>query len=139
MVLDFDTEIARYNIKLGYYDGLKALRGLKGYHYYIEPIRDEDYIINYLFNLEKEKILKLKEIFKITDIPDKRALFEFIIPKMSSILGVEKEADYEDILISLLDRLAEIYEIERFKIYTFDDLLDLVRKIRTQKMVTKPV
>ncbi|CCQ92947.1 conserved hypothetical protein [[Clostridium] ultunense Esp] len=24
-VLDFDTETARYNIKLGYYDGLKAL------------------------------------------------------------------------------------------------------------------
>ncbi|MCF6464603.1 patatin-like phospholipase family protein [Clostridium sp. Cult2] len=127
-VLDFDRETARYNIKLGYYDGLKALRGLKGYHYYIESIEDEDYIINYLFNLEEEKISKLREIFKIEGVPDKRALFEFIIPKLSSTLGVEKEANYEDILVYLLDKLAEIYGIERFKIYTFHDLLDLVRE-----------
>lgn len=126
-VLDFDTETARYNIKLGYYDGLKALRGLKGYHYYIESINDENYIIDYLLSLDEEKIGKLKEIFKIEGIPDKRALLEFIIPKLSTILGVEKGADYEDIFISLLDRLAEIYEIERFNIYTYDELLNLVK------------
>ena len=36
--LDFDRETARYNLKLGYYDGLKALRKLKGYSYYIESL-----------------------------------------------------------------------------------------------------
>ncbi|WP_025642500.1 patatin-like phospholipase family protein [Schnuerera ultunensis] len=127
-VLDFDTETARYNIKLGYYDGLKALRGLKGHHYYIESINDEDYIIDYLLSLDEERIGKLKGIFKIEGTPDKRALFELIIPKLSTILGVEKGADYEGIFISLLDRLAEIYEIERFKIYTYQELLNLVKK-----------
>ncbi len=127
-VLDFDRETARYNIKLGYYDGLKVLRGLKGHHYYIEPINDEDYIIDFLFKLDEKKVLKLKEIFKIEGMPNKRAVFEILIPKIATILGVEKESDYEDIFILLLDRLAEIYEIERFKIYSYHELLNLIKQ-----------
>jgi NTE family protein len=127
-VLDFDVNTARHNLKLGYYDGLKALRGLKGYNYYIEPNRDEDYFVNYLLNLEEDKILKLGQTFKIETFPNKRILFEFIMPKVSSILGIEKEADYGDVFFSLLEKLAEIYEIERFQIYTYNELLDLVRE-----------
>ena len=127
--LDFDRDAARYNLKLGYYDGLKALRGLKGYSYYIESIEDEDYFMNYLLKLEEEKVLKLGKILKIDEnIPYKRALFEFIIPKLSSILGVEKEANYDSIFYSLLEKLAEVYKIERFEIYTYDDLLNLVKE-----------
>lgn len=135
--LDFDQDAARYNLKLGYYDGLKALRGLNGHSYYIEPKKDEDYFMNYLLNLEEEKVLKLGEILKIDEnIPYKRALFEFIIPKLSSMLGVEKEASYGDIFFSLLEKLAEIYKIGRFKIYKYNELLDLVKekyKVETNK------
>ena len=128
-ILDFDIETVRYNIRLGYFDGLKALRGLKGYSYYIEPIKDEDYFMNYLLNLEEEKVLKLGEILKIDEnIPYKRALFEFIIPKLFNILGIEKEANYDSVFYNLLEKLAEIYEIERFKIYTYVDLLNLVKE-----------
>ncbi|HSH35221.1 patatin-like phospholipase family protein [Schnuerera sp.] len=127
-VLDFDRETVRHNIKLGYFDALRALRGLKGHHYYIEPIKGENYVINYLLDLDEERIFKLKELFKVDSIPNNRALFEFIIPKVAAILGVEKEADYEDIFIFLLDKLAEIYELERFKIYCYDELLNLVKE-----------
>lgn len=125
--LDFEMETARYNLQLGYYDGVKALKGLKGFHYYIKPTKDSNYFINYLWNLEEDKMVKLKEIFKIDKgIPNKRALFEFINPKLFSLLGVNKEEDYEEIFYALIEKLAEIFEIERFKVYSYDELTELV-------------
>lgn len=125
--LDFEMDSARYNLELGYYDGLKALRGLRGFHYYIEADYDSDYYINYLWNLEEEKVNSLKEIFKIDrNIPSKKALFEFINPKLSSLLDLDKEEDYEELFYNLVEKLAEIYEIEKFKIYSYNELKDLV-------------
>ena len=125
--LDFEMDSARYNLELGYYDGLKALRGLRGFHYYIEADYDSDYYINYLWNLEEEKVNSLKEVFKIDrNIPSKKALFEFINPKLSSLLDLDKEEDYEEIFYNLVEKLAEIYEIEKFKIYSYNELKDLV-------------
>ncbi len=50
--------------------------------------------MDYLWNLDEDKVLKIAEIFRIDkDIPYRRALFEFIIPKISSILGKDKKSN----------------------------------------------
>ncbi|MSS44371.1 patatin-like phospholipase family protein [Anaerosalibacter bizertensis] len=126
--LDFDGEVARKNLKLGYYDGLKALKGLKGYKYYIESKKDEDYFIDIFLNTEENKIIEIGEILGIGDIPYRRALFEHIIPRISDVLGLKKENTYEEIAISFLEELAIIYNIERFKVYNYDDFLNIVKK-----------
>ncbi|MEY8303347.1 patatin-like phospholipase family protein [Anaerosalibacter bizertensis] len=126
--LDFDGEVARKNLKLGYYDGLKALKGLKGYKYYIESKKDEDYFIDIFLNTEENKIIEIGEILGIGDIPYRRALFEYIIPRISDVLGLKKENTYEEIAISFLEELAIIYNIERFKVYHYDDFLNIVKK-----------
>lgn len=126
--LDFDRETARYNLKLGYYDGLKALRKLKGYSYYIESQMDEDYFIKYLLNLEDEKIIELAKILKVEGSPCKRVLFEQIIPKIFNIVGGTKESNYEDLFFLLLEKLAGFQNIERFKVYTYDELLNQVKE-----------
>ncbi|MBV1820090.1 patatin-like phospholipase family protein [Anaerosalibacter bizertensis] len=126
--LDFDGEVARKNLKLGYYDGLKALKGLKGYKYYIESKKDEDYFIDIFLNTEENKIIEIGEILGIGDIPYRRALFEYIIPRISDVLGLKKENTYEEIAISFLEELAIIYNIERFKVYNYDDFLNIVKK-----------
>lgn len=133
--LDFERDSARYNLTLGYYDGIKALKNLKGFHYYIEPTKDGDYFTDYLWNLEEEKILKLKKVFKIDEnIPNRKAMFEFINPKLSSLLGVEKQDEYEEIFYTLVEKLAEIYGMERFKIYKYDELVNLVmEKIKLEE------
>lgn len=126
--LDFDGEVARKNLKLGYYDGLKALKGLKGYKYYIESKKDEDYFIDIFLNIEENKIIEIGEILGIEDIPYRRALFEYIIPRISDVLGLKKENTYEEIVISFLEELAIIYNIERFKVYDYDYFLNIVKK-----------
>lgn len=126
--LDFDGEVARKNLKLGYYDGLKALKGLKGYKYYIESKKDEDYFIDIFLNTEENKIIEIGEILGIGDIPYRRALFEHIIPRISDVLGLKKENTYDEMAISFLEELAIIYNIERFKVYHYDDFLNIVKK-----------
>jgi len=136
-ILEFDKETARYNLTLGYYDGLKALRRLKGSKYYIKEDEKEEFFIYYLLNLEKEKIKKLKEIFDISEeVPDKRALFEFIIPKLSALLNLGASSSYEEIFLYLLENLAESYKIDRFKIYTYGELMEKVReKVKTEAVM----
>lgn len=125
-ILEFDSQSSRRNLQLGYYDGLKTLRGLKGYNYYIQPKGDEDYFINLFLSLGEEKILKIGELLGIEGVPYRRALFEFIIPKISKLVGTDKENDYEDIALRLLEKLADNYNTERFNIYSYDEFLNNV-------------
>ncbi|HLR34285.1 MAG TPA: patatin-like phospholipase family protein [Tissierellales bacterium] len=126
--LEFEKEIARRDLKLGYYDGLKALKGLRGYKYYIEGKNDEEYFINKFLALGEEKILQIGNIFGIEGIPYRRLLFEHIVPKVSSIVGTGKESDYEDIVISFLEFLGEKYEVEQFKVYNYDEFLNIIKE-----------
>lgn len=126
--LDFDTETARRNLQLGYYDGLRAFKGYKGEKYYIESKKDEEFFIQYLLNLGEKRILEIGKILGFEDIPYRRCLFEFIIPKLNSMLDIKNEDDYEDIMIAFLEALALKYNIERFKIYSYDEFMDEVFK-----------
>ncbi len=80
-------------------------------------------------NLEERRIENLKDIFRVNkEIPAKRALFEVIIPKLCSLLDLKVDADYDEIFLTLLENLAEIYEIERFRVYTYEKLISAVRE-----------
>lgn len=123
----FDVELSKRNMKLGYYDALKAFRELKGQRYYVLSREDQEYYINFLLNIEDQKIDEIKNLLHIPDIlPDKRVLFEIIIPKLGSLLGLNRDFTYEDLMVSLLEMKAEDLDIERFNIYSFDELLSLV-------------
>ncbi len=126
--LEFEKETARRDLKLGYYDGLKALKGLRGYKYYIEGKNDEEYFLKKFLDIEEEKILQIGKILGIEGIPYRRLLFEHIVPKVSSIVGTGKENDYEDIVIRFLEFLGEKYEVEQFKIYSYDDFLNIIKE-----------
>lgn len=121
-MLTFDHHTAHNNIKMGYYDGLKVFRGLLGKSYYIRPKRDEDLFFNILYNLDEDKIGKIGELMRLPELPSKRVLFEYIVPKLGSLLGLSDDFTYEEFLISLLEIRAEKSGIDRFKIYTFEEL-----------------
>lgn len=124
--IEYDRNRARENIKMGYYDGLKAIRGLKGQSYYVIPKENKDYYLDFLLNIKEVDIIKLQRILKLPQAPYRRSLFEDIIPKICSLLSIDKDYDYEDILIYLLEKKAEKCKIDRFKIFTFEELLSEV-------------
>lgn len=123
----FESDKAKRNIELGYFDGLKAIKGLKGFRYYIDSDKDEDYFLGRLFSISNEQIKNMRSLVKTPGIPDRRVFFEFIIPKLASAMGLSKDFSYEDFMISLMEKRAEACHLERFKIYKYDELLDLIR------------
>lgn len=123
-----DVDKAKENINMGYFDALKIFRGLKGELYYIKPQDEEDYV-EILLKLNQEKIRKILEKLNIVAPPTKRVLFEYIVPKIGSFLGLKEDFSYEELLIALLEKKAKQLEVEEYKIYYFKDLLKAVRSI----------
>lgn len=121
-ILDFNHERARKNLEMGYFDALKVFRKLKGKKYYIEPMNDDSFFINYLAGLSDAKIRLLCEVFGIERCAGKRMLFEYLVPKVSDILGLPANCSYEDVAVGLLESIAEDCKVERFKIYDTSEL-----------------
>lgn len=128
-ILDFTGERARKNLFLGYYDAIKAFKNLKGRQYYIKPFNDDSYFLKYLFELSDDKIYRISNLFGIEKVTGKRALFEHIIPKTAGLLGISDSASYEDISIAIIEHVAETCGIERFKIYSIEELLAEISRL----------
>ncbi len=132
---EYDGNRAKTNIELGYYDGLRALNGLKGQRYYVYPKTNKDFYLDFLLKIPEEKVNNIQQMLKIPEMPYRRALFEHMVPKICSMISLDKECTYEDLLIYLLEKKAEKLDIEKFKIYSFEELLSKVvdKKIEKEK------
>ena len=136
-VLMFSTELSAVNIKLGYYDGLRYVKNLRGSAYYIEPV-DENEVNAGLMSIPEDMILKAGAMLNIPEMPAKRMLFEKIIPLLSGYFNLGKDYDYVDFAVAVLERMAEQRDIERFKIYGYDNLRALVKE-RPAAIKKKPL
>ena len=123
--LDFTNDSARLNLKLGYYDTLKVFKNLKGRKYYLEPKNDEEFFLNFLLDIGEENILKIGKLLGIGDMPYRRMLLEFIVPRIIELLALDDNIGYEELVIALIEEIAQMCDIERFKIYDFDSFHSL--------------
>ncbi|WP_352419362.1 patatin-like phospholipase family protein [Proteiniborus sp.] len=123
--LDFTNRNARKNLQLGYFDTFKVFKNLKGRKYYLEPKNNEEFFLNYLLEIDEEKILRIGKILGFEDLPYRRMLLEFIIPRLIELLELDKNIEYEELVIALVEEMAKKCEIERFKIYNYDDFYNM--------------
>ena len=80
-----------------------------------------------IFEGNEEKIIKIGSLLGYVDFPSDRMIFEKIFPRLQTILEVKENGDYQDIILRLVEYIAEKYdEIEQFKIYDADDFIKLV-------------
>ena len=126
-ILDFDPELARKNLQMGYFDAHRVFQGLQGNRYYLWPDRDEEYFLQVIMALPEEKVLYIGKLLGFTGLPYRRMLFEHIIPRFMEILKINRKADYTELAILLLEQVASRYEVERFRIYSFEEFLDQIR------------
>lgn len=132
-MLNFDQENARKNIKMGYFDTMRYFKKLAGSKYYLNIKKDENYFINYLLNLDQKRVKELLKQLSFAENPWRRSFFENLIPKLVNLLEIDYQANYSMIVISLLEKLAAYLEIDRYKVYTFEELLKLVKENHHQK------
>jgi NTE family protein len=121
-ILDFSCERARKNLKMGYFDVLKVFRKLKGKKYYISPLNDDSFFINYLSGMSEKKVHRLCELFGLEESAGRRVIFEFLVPRVADLLGLPDNSSYEDVAIGLLEKIAGTCGVERFKIYSAEGL-----------------
>ncbi len=124
--LDFNKERAEEYISLGYYDTMKVFKKLRGYKYYIHPFEGDflNLMVDF-FNEYKESLNHIGHFLGYDEVCEDRMFFEKILPRLESILDMKGKNDYQDICIRFFERIAERYQVERFKIYEAEDFTKL--------------
>ena len=113
--LDFDPEQSRENLRTGYFDAMRFLYGLAGRQYYIDLRWSEEACRAFLVTAMGAAC---------PDWP-LRAIHEKQLPALAGELDTE-DGGYRELLGAALDRAAERIGIDRWKIYTEEELLSAV-------------
>jgi NTE family protein len=135
-ILDFDNELARRNLKLGYLDAKRVFKDeIRGHDYYIKIHRDMDYFLYLLMDIPDESIKRISHFLGFEDMNPRRALFEVILPRLVSFLDLEDKDDYIDIMIAVLEVIAKKVGLDKLKIYDFDEFVKAISKKYEPKKV----
>lgn len=112
-VLNFDAELSRRNINIGYYDAQRVLYGLYGGEYYIDRSLSEQDALNVLIGIYGREGRNL------------RRLCEQRLPKLAKKLSVA-DGDYYQLLIAILESRARARGLEKFQVYSDKDLIKIL-------------
>ncbi|QUI21547.1 patatin-like phospholipase family protein [Vallitalea pronyensis] len=127
-LLEFDKDKVNGNIKLGYYDTVRKINGLRGKYYYLQMDKSERYVLKRLINMHWGYKKKLCAYLRVNSKAPNRGMLEEGIPKLARKLGMKNQWDYSDFIIGVLEHLGKTLGIERFHVYNFDNFLRLVKK-----------
>lgn len=133
-LLQFDKKQARKNMRLGYYDALRLLYGLRGKWYYLDAPESEAYYFERLIG--ETDILKGLipwEALAGLNEPQKREggyriYTERIFPELAKLWKMKEGWDYKELYLSILENGARSRRIGRFCVYTPGELLAEIRK-----------
>ena len=125
-ILEFDKKKTRRNRKLGYLDGKRLLYGLAGKRYYIDASGSEAYYFDKM--MSEAELLKgylMRGILQeeLEEPFGYRKYTEVIFPRLAQEFGLEKDWDYRDLYVSVLEHLAGKLRISRMRVYSVPELL----------------
>ncbi len=171
-VLDFRSSELNRGLKIGFYDAIRFIKGLKGRKYCIRDISEKE-IMEIFMRWNNAAIEGLAAILEqgvthidpniqqsVTQQPgrqqlnaqqlrshqtvpqykiSRRYLFEGLLPQIADLLGIrDTSPGYNDVVIALFEHLAEEKGLEKFKIYTFRQFLQEIRKLPLKSGLHKP-
>ncbi len=125
-ILNFDQNLIQTNLKRGYLDAMRVIKGLRGRKYYFLPV-DDEMIYHSLLSIPEEAIYEIKKIMHLPDMEAKRLLFEKILPVFSRKLGFSSAASHQDILLGILEFYAEELGVEKYRIWDIESFLKVLR------------
>lgn len=128
-ILLSDNKTVNNNIKRGYFDALRVLKGYIGDKFYVVPTENER-VFNMLLNIKDKDILNIANKVKIPGVKDdmepKKILFEKILPYISAKLKNKDTTSYQKLIIAMIEYITD-EDIEIYKLYEFEELLDKVK------------
>ena len=124
-LLEIDTERAKHNIKLGYYDTMRVMKNLHGCRYYISDMEDEAYFLKRFISITPETLSESSKFLNM-DKPGHRMMFEEMIPLIGDLLKSDRSASYGDMIVRYYEFLAEAAGIDRFEIMSYQTFVKRV-------------
>ena len=123
-ILEFDKKKARKNMMLGYYDAKRLLYGLSGRWYYIEAPHSEAYYFERMMAEMKEILAFWPEMEEWSEEGRQgyRLYTEGLFPFLAKRMNLREDWNYKDLYLSILEFLARKKRINRFCIYSVDQL-----------------
>lgn len=132
-LLEFDRNRSRMNLKMGYYDTLRSFGKYQGDYYYLTEVPKEDFFYQKLLDFRDEQIMAMAKVIGCEKGYPRRVLTERLLPEVADMLGLDIGRTYGQIMVSVLEFLAEILEIERLKPYTYENFRALTLEELSKK------
>lgn len=129
-ILEFDKKRAKKNMMLGYYDAKRLLYGLYGKWYYIDAPNTEAYYFDKMMSeleLMKAYIQPALDAESMENLEGYRNYTERIFPAAAVELKLKEDWDYKDLYIAILESIAKKMKINRFQVYTVEELVRLIQ------------
>jgi NTE family protein len=126
-IIEVDPNIMKRNVKLGYLDAKRIIQGLRSKKYCIEHDLDELFFLREVKELNKKQLENIFELFNYHGATNYKNLYEVIFPILTKILGLAENISYTDLFIRLNEEVADYFEIDKLKAYTFEELNDLIK------------
>lgn len=129
-IIDFNPKKSSQNMKIGYYDAMRFLYGLEGMIYYIDQTEEECYYVDKLISVGEEQWQYLAAYY--TEVQKEysrtRNILEVICPLVAKELRLPRDWNYRQIYIAVLEAAAKMLRIQKYKIYTVEELLQAVQQ-----------
>ena len=139
--LEFDGKKSIKNMKIGYCDGLRCFRNLKGKRYYLDAKKSEEWYLERFLGLHPAVVMALLEYYRLDYTREElytRQLLERVCPMIAEELKLTKEWTYEELYLTILEVCAKTLRIARYKIYTIDELIyEIVKKYASREQAAE--
>lgn len=139
-ILEFESKKSIRNMKIGYYDALRFLYGLKGKIYYIEENEKECYYLNQLVSVSDEVKKALMAVYEAEAEASfsERVYLEKVLHAVAEELKLPKGWDYRELYLSMLEAAAKLLKIQKYAVYQVEELRCLVRARELEKQTELP-
>jgi NTE family protein len=134
-ILLFDNNVIRKNLNIGYCDAMRIIKRLKGTKYYIQGVHNENAFMKCLLSIPDRTICDIGTTMGFSGMEPKRMLFERILPALSQMLGLPPKSTYQDIIIGVLEHMAENAKIERHEVRSMTGFIWEIKKARHHKNI----
>lgn len=122
--VDLRKSHVEYNMKLGYFDALRALDKLGGVRYYIEPMEVAE-AMSFMQNLRESAFSDLCDILK--EKGSRRVIFAHAMAVAHAELDLPDKFGAVETLTAILEEAARMHGVEKFRIYTLNDFLKEIK------------
>ncbi len=138
-ILKFDSKNTNELLRLGYFDGIKFAKKLDGIRYYVNS-QEEKKFVHMLVDYDIDEMAKIAKglDFEFSSYDNLRKIFlEQILNALVSKTLVKEAATYKEVVYALIEHVAKKENVEKYKIYDFNDFLDIVKSKITLRGKTK--